>query len=772
MTNICLFTKTKVIYCAARLSEVPPRAKATCREPTFASPVRRRYRRERKQHAASRLYRAIRSEVPPERASGGTAERESNTPRADFRIARTPEVPPRAKATRREPTFASPVRRRYRRERKQHAASRLLHRPYAGGTAESESNTPRADFIVRHRRRYRRERKQHAARGLYRAIRSEVPPERASGGTAENESNTPLSDFIVRHRRRYRRERKQHAARGLYRAIRSEVPPRAKATRREPTFASPVRRRYRRERKQHAASRLYRATPSEVPPERASGGTAESESNTPRADFCIARTPEVPPRAKATRREPTLSCDTVGGTARARRRYRRERKQHAARGLYRAIRSEVQPERASGGTAENESNTPRADFIVLSGRRYSPSERPEVPPRTKATRRARTLSCYPVGGTAESESNTPRADFRIARTPEVPPRAKATRREPTFASPVRRRYRRERKQHAASRLLHRPYAGGTAESESNTPRADFCIARTPEVPPRAKATRREPTLSCDTVGGTAENESNTPRADFIVLSDRRYRPSERPEVPPRTKATRRYPTLSCDTVGGTAENESNTPRADFIVLSGRRYRRERKQHAASRLSHRPYAGGTAESESNTPRADFIVRHRRRYRPCPSEVPPSRSEVPPSPSVFLTSIRFRPSGRPILSNVISFSLIQSACAGRFVGARSASERCRIVVRVRLACFARSVRCVSALLSRAALLEIIFLDTALPRVGVVRPNGSYVARTVYQCWLRDLPSFVDERDRMYRCTYRASTPPLPSGGKREIALHAYL
>ncbi|KAL6253690.1 hypothetical protein P5V15_015505 [Pogonomyrmex californicus] len=623
-------------FCIARTPEVPPRAKATRREPTFASPVRRRYRRERKQHAASRLLHRP--------YAGGTAESESNTPRADFCIARTPEVPPRAKATRREPTFASPVRRRYRRERKQHAASRLyLATPSevplepVGGTAENESNTPRADFIVLSGRRYRRERKQHAASRLYRATPSEVPPERASGGTAESESNTPRADFCI--------------------ARTPEVPPRAKATRREPTLSCDTVGGTARARR----SRLYRATPSEVPPERASGGTAESESNTPRADFCIARTPEVPPRAKATRREPTLSCDTVGGTARARRRYRRERKQHAARGLYRAIRSEVQPERASGGTAENESNTPRADFIVLSGRRYSPSERPEVPPRTKATRRARTLSCYPVGGTAESESNTPRADFRIARTPEVPPRAKATRREPTFASPVRRRYRRERKQHAASRLLHRPYAGGTAESESNTPRADFCIARTPEVPPRAKATRREPTLSCDTVGGTAENESNTPRADFIVLSDRRYRPSERPEVPPRTKATRRYPTLSCDTVGGTAENESNTPRADFIVLSGRRYRRERKQHAASRLSHRPYAGGTAESESNTPRADFIVRHRRRYRPCPSEVPPSRSEVPPSPSVFLTSIRFRPSGRPILSNVISFSLIHPVCA---------------------------------------------------------------------------------------------------------------
>lgn len=72
-------------------------------------------------------------------------------------------------------------------------------------------------------------------------------------------------------------------------------------------------------------------------------------------------------------------------------------------------------------------------------------------------------------------------------------------------------------------------------------------------------------------------------------------------------------------------------------------------------------------------------------------------------------------------------------------------------------------VSRLSRVVPLLEIIFLDTALPRVGVVRPNGSYVARTVYQCWLRDLPSFVDERDRMYRRTYRASTPSVSSGGK---------
>jgi len=48
------------------------------------------------------------------------------------------------------------------------------------------------------------------------------------------------------------------------------------------------------------------------------------------------------------------------------------------------------------------------------------------------------------------------------------------------------------------------------------------------------------------------------------------------------------------------------------------------------------------------------------------------------------------------------------------------------------------------------------TALPRVGVERPNGSYVART-HRCWPRELPSFVDERESdVSSRAYRTSTP----------------
>lgn len=49
---------------------------------------------------------------------------------------------------------------------------------------------------------------------------------------------------------------------------------------------------------------------------------------------------------------------------------------------------------------------------------------------------------------------------------------------------------------------------------------------------------------------------------------------------------------------------------------------------------------------------------------------------------------------------------------------------------------------------------FTSTALPRVGVARPNGSYVARTHLVCWPRDsLSSWTQQRNRR---AYRTFTP----------------
>lgn len=57
--------------------------------------------------------------------------------------------------------------------------------------------------------------------------------------------------------------------------------------------------------------------------------------------------------------------------------------------------------------------------------------------------------------------------------------------------------------------------------------------------------------------------------------------------------------------------------------------------------------------------------------------------------------------------------------------------------------------------------LFTSTALPRVGVARPNGSYVARTHLVCWPRDSLSSWTEK-QLNRRAYRTLTPRITSGG----------
>lgn len=51
--------------------------------------------------------------------------------------------------------------------------------------------------------------------------------------------------------------------------------------------------------------------------------------------------------------------------------------------------------------------------------------------------------------------------------------------------------------------------------------------------------------------------------------------------------------------------------------------------------------------------------------------------------------------------------------------------------------------------------LFTSTALPRVGVARPNDSYVARTHLVCWPRDSLSSWTEK-QLNRRAYRTLTP----------------
>jgi len=88
--------------------------------------------------------------------------------------------------------------------------------------------------------------------------------------------------------------------------------------------------------------------------------------------------------------------------------------------------------------------------------------------------------------------------------------------------------------------------------------------------------------------------------------------------------------------------------------------------------------------------------------------------------------------------------------------------------------RGLRCGSSRSSpnaRKINAHLFITSTALPRVGVARPNGSYVARTPLVCWPRGSLSFrTQQRNRR---AYRASTPRIRVCGKScffPLALYA--